>query len=86
MFAPGTSGAFASPALPPFALLPAGAAFEAVTRILIRPAAVTIDYAGICVVGKWGAEGVASPAHFAERHGLIVIIALGESMVRQASA
>ncbi|WP_328506235.1 low temperature requirement protein A [Streptomyces sp. NBC_00391] len=66
--------------LPPFALLLVGAAFEGVTQILIWLAAVTIDYAGIFVTGKSGWR-VASPAHFSERHGLIVIIALGESIV-----
>ncbi|TQE34163.1 low temperature requirement protein A [Streptomyces ipomoeae] len=66
--------------LPPFALLLVGAAFEGVTQILIWLAAVTIDYLGIFITGKSGWR-VASPAHFSERHGLIVIIALGESIV-----
>ncbi|WP_328837304.1 low temperature requirement protein A [Streptomyces europaeiscabiei] len=66
--------------LPPLTLLLVGAAFDGVTRILVWLAAVTIDYAGIFVVGKSGWR-VASPAHFSERHGLIVIIALGESIV-----
>ncbi|WP_371577425.1 low temperature requirement protein A [Streptomyces sp. NBC_01314] len=66
--------------LPPLALLLVGAAFDGVTRILIWLAAVTIDYAGIFVTGRSGWR-VASPAHFSERHGLIVIIALGESIV-----
>ncbi|MDX3708522.1 low temperature requirement protein A [Streptomyces europaeiscabiei] len=66
--------------LPPLTLLLVGAAFDGVTRILIWLAAVTIDYAGIFVTGRSGWR-VASPAHFSERHGLIVIIALGESIV-----
>ncbi|EKX65141.1 low temperature requirement protein A [Streptomyces ipomoeae] len=66
--------------LPPFALLLVGAAFEGVTQILIWLAAVTIDYLGIFITDKSGWR-VASPAHFSERHGLIVIIALGESIV-----
>jgi low temperature requirement protein LtrA len=66
--------------LPPFALLLLGAAFEGVPRILIWLSAVAIDYAGIFITGKSGWK-VASPAHFSERHGLIVIIALGESIV-----
>ncbi|MFF5494354.1 low temperature requirement protein A [Streptomyces aquilus] len=65
---------------PPFALLLIGAAFTGTTRILIWLAAVLIDYLGIFVTGKSGWR-VASPGHFAERHGLIVIIALGESIV-----
>jgi low temperature requirement protein LtrA len=42
-------------------------------------AALAIDYAGLILRGteNWRVE----PAHFAERHGLIVIIALGESIV-----
>jgi low temperature requirement protein LtrA len=66
--------------LPPFTLLLVGAAFDGATRILIWLAAVVIDYAGIFVTGRSGWR-VASPAHFSERHGLIVIIALGESIV-----
>ncbi|MBZ3907579.1 low temperature requirement protein A [Streptomyces griseiscabiei] len=66
--------------LPPSTLLLAGAAFDGMTRILIWLAAVLIDYAGIFVTGKSGWR-LASPAHFSERHGLIVIIALGESIV-----
>ena len=42
--------------------------------------ALAIDYLG-ALIGR-GAPGLrVSPAHFAERHGLIVIIALGESIV-----
>ena len=41
--------------------------------------ALAIDYAGALVGG--GQRWRISPAHFAERHGLIVIIALGESIV-----
>ncbi|MEH0530684.1 Low temperature requirement protein LtrA [Streptomyces sp. 1222.2] len=66
--------------LPPFTLLLVGSAFDGVTRTLIWLAAVVIDYAGIFVTGRSGWR-VASPAHFSERHGLIVIIALGESIV-----
>ncbi len=41
--------------------------------------ALAIDYLGVLVGGGKGWR--VSPAHFAERHGLIVIIALGESIV-----
>jgi low temperature requirement protein LtrA len=42
-------------------------------------AAIAIDYGGLIVsgTGGWRVE----PAHFAERHGLMIIIALGESIV-----
>ncbi|MER6564384.1 low temperature requirement protein A [Streptomyces sp. NPDC001027] len=65
---------------PPFALLLVGAAFTGLTQILIWLAAVAIDYLGVFLTGNSGWR-VASPGHFAERHGLIVIIALGESIV-----
>jgi len=42
--------------------------------------ALLVDYAGIWLVGTSGWR-LRSPAHFAERHGLIVIVALGESLV-----
>ena len=41
--------------------------------------ALGLDYLGV-LIGR-GAGWRVSPAHFAERHGLIVIIALGESVV-----
>ncbi|MGW0759526.1 low temperature requirement protein A [Streptomyces sp. NPDC002814] len=65
---------------PPFALLLLGTAFTGVPQILIWLAAVAVDYLAIFVTGKSGWR-VSSPGHFAERHGLIVIIALGESIV-----
>ncbi|MGQ4385469.1 low temperature requirement protein A [Streptomyces sp. SAS_270] len=65
---------------PPFALLLIGSAFTGLTQMLIWLGAVAIDYLGIYLTGSSGWR-VASPAHFAERHGLIVIIALGESIV-----
>jgi low temperature requirement protein LtrA len=49
-------------------------------RIAMWAAALAIDYLGPAVVGMGGGWHVA-PAHFAERFGLIVLIALGESIV-----
>jgi low temperature requirement protein LtrA len=48
-------------------------------RIAVWLVALAIDYIGPAVVdlGGWRI----APAHFAERHGLIVLIALGESIV-----
>ncbi|MFE1437394.1 low temperature requirement protein A [Streptomyces sp. NPDC058739] len=65
---------------PPFVLLLVGSAFTGKAQILIWLAAVAIDYLGIFLTGDSGWR-VASPGHFAERHGLIVIIALGESII-----
>jgi low temperature requirement protein LtrA len=65
---------------PPFALLLAGSAFSGLAQVLFWLGAVAVDYFGIYLVGGSGWR-VASPGHFSERHGLIVIIALGESIV-----
>ena len=40
----------------------------------------SVDYVGTCLAAP-RAGGCRSPGHFAERHGLIIIIALGESIV-----
>ena len=42
--------------------------------------ALIIDYAGIWLAGASGWR-IPSPKHFAERHGLIIIVALGEAIV-----
>jgi low temperature requirement protein LtrA len=42
--------------------------------------ALLVDYAGIWIAGTSGWRLI-SPGHFAERHGLIFIVALGESLV-----
>jgi low temperature requirement protein LtrA len=48
-------------------------------RIALWAIALAIDYGGV-LFGR-GAGWRVSPGHFAERHGLIVIIAIGESIV-----
>jgi low temperature requirement protein LtrA len=48
-------------------------------QIMLWAVALTIDYLG--PVYGHGAGWRLSPGHFAERHGLIIIIALGESIV-----
>ncbi len=42
--------------------------------------ALLVDYSGIWLAGSTGWR-VSSPVHFADRHGLIFIVALGESLV-----
>ena len=61
-------------------LLVAGALLDGTAQLAMWLVALTVDYLGIYL---GGAEGwrVNAPVHFAERHGLIVIIALGESIV-----
>jgi low temperature requirement protein LtrA len=61
------------------ALLIIASAFDGTAQVAIWIAVLALDYAG---AGLRGIEGwKLSPGHFAERHGLIVIIALGESIV-----
>jgi low temperature requirement protein LtrA len=49
------------------------------TQAVLWVIALAVDYLGV-LIGR-GQGWRVSPAHFAERHGLIVIIALGESIV-----
>jgi low temperature requirement protein LtrA len=49
-------------------------------QIAVWMLALAIDYLGPVVVGVGGGWHVA-PEHFAERHGLIILIALGESII-----
>jgi low temperature requirement protein LtrA len=49
-------------------------------QIALWMVALAIDYLGPVVVGVGGGWRVA-PEHFAERHGLIILIALGESII-----
>jgi low temperature requirement protein LtrA len=62
------------------ALLLAAAGTDGTTRTWLWLAALAVDYAGTYFGGARGWR-VRSAGHFAERHGLIVIIALGESIV-----
>jgi low temperature requirement protein LtrA len=43
--------------------------------------ALTIDYLAVFVVARSGGWPLPAPGHFSERHGLVVLIALGESIV-----
>jgi low temperature requirement protein LtrA len=68
---------------PPLALAPvvilAAAFFDGAAQAALWIVALAIDYLG-ALIGP--GEGLRiSPAHFAERHGLMVIIALGESII-----
>ncbi|MET9725702.1 low temperature requirement protein A [Streptomyces zaomyceticus] len=66
--------------VPPLVPLLIGSAYSGRTQLLLWLVAVAVDYGGIYVTGASGWR-VVSPGHFSERHGLIVIIALGESIV-----
>lgn len=73
-------GRMAVPVLVGVALLVAAAFAEGPWQLGLWAAALLIDYVGVYLAGggNWRME---SPAHFAERHGLILIVALGESIV-----
>ena len=49
-------------------------------RIAVWVVALAIDYLGPVVIGV-GRGWMVAPEHFAERHGLIILIALGESLI-----
>jgi low temperature requirement protein LtrA len=66
-------------ALPAPALLIISAFLDGTPQALLWVAALAIDFAGPFVFGVSGFR--VSPGHFAERFSLIVIIALGESIV-----
>jgi low temperature requirement protein LtrA len=60
-------------------LLVIAAFFDGRVELALWGAALVVDY-GSALVGR-GRGWRLSPAHFVERHGLIIIIALGESIV-----
>jgi low temperature requirement protein LtrA len=53
--------------------------FDGPTQLVLWGAALAIDYLG-ALIGR-GRGWRVSPEHFVERHGLIIIVALGESIV-----
>ena len=71
---------FMPTALAGASLILVAAFLEGRPRIAVWIVALAIDYLGPTVVGPGRGWRVA-PEHFAERHGLIVLIALGESII-----
>ncbi|MGH2714680.1 MAG: low temperature requirement protein A [Thermoleophilaceae bacterium] len=67
-----------SATLAPMIIVAAGS-LDGPAQAALWVVALAVDYLGV-LVGR-GQGWRVSPAHFAERHGLIVIIALGESIV-----
>jgi low temperature requirement protein LtrA len=61
------------------ALLVIASFFDGTAQLALWGAALAIDYLGVLVGHMRGWR--VSPEHFVERHGLVVIIALGESIV-----
>jgi low temperature requirement protein LtrA len=71
---------FAIAMVPATSLLFVAAAVDGHTRTWLWAAALAFDLGGTWIGGASGWR-IRSAAHFAERHGLIIIIALGESVV-----
>jgi low temperature requirement protein LtrA len=69
----------ATTVLPGAALLVVAGALDGTAQALCWVGALAIDYGGLMARGVQGWRVAAK--HFAERHGLIIIIALGESIV-----
>jgi low temperature requirement protein LtrA len=60
-------------------ILAAASAFDGIPQAALWVLALVLDFGGPYFFGEAGWQLV--PGHFAERHGLIIIIALGESIV-----
>jgi low temperature requirement protein LtrA len=71
---------FAPTALIGASLLVLAGFLEGDARIAVWLVALAIDYLGPVVIGV-GRGWMVAPEHFAERHGLIILIALGESII-----
>jgi low temperature requirement protein LtrA len=69
----------ASTMLPASVLIVVAGALDGTAQGLMWAAALAVDYGGLVARGTEGWRVVAS--HFSERHGLVIIIALGESIV-----
>ena len=75
----GAVARLASTILPAAGLLVLAGALDGTPRAICWVAALGVDYGGLIARGIDGWRIVAG--HFAERHGLVIIIALGESIV-----
>ncbi|MEU7458287.1 low temperature requirement protein A [Streptosporangium roseum] len=62
-------------------LLVSGALVGGWAQVLLFAAALVVDWAGVYLTARHGAWPLRSPAHLAERHGLFVILAIGESVI-----
>ncbi len=71
---------FAPTAIVGASLIVAAGFFHGDERVAIWLIALAIDYVGPAIIGPGRGWHIA-PEHFAERHGLIVLIALGESII-----
>jgi low temperature requirement protein LtrA len=61
--------------------LVAGALLGGWTQTLLVAAALLADWGGVYVTSRHGAWRIRSPAHWTERHGGFILLAIGESVV-----
>jgi low temperature requirement protein LtrA len=69
------------PMLAGAALLVSGALVGGWIQVLLFAVALLVDWAGIYLTARHGDWRLRSPEHLTERHGLFIILALGESVV-----
>jgi len=69
------------PQLAGAALLLCGALLGGWTQVLLFTLALLVDWAGIYLTARHGEWRLRSPVHLTERHGLFIILVLGESVV-----
>jgi low temperature requirement protein LtrA len=63
------------------ALLVGGALLGGWAQVLLFALALLVDWVGIYLTARHGDWRLRSPAHLSERHGLFIILAIGESVV-----
>ncbi|GIF46232.1 low temperature requirement protein LtrA [Asanoa ferruginea] len=63
------------------ALLVSGALLGGAAQLALFGIAVLVDWVGIYLTARRGEWRLHSPAHLTERHGLFIILAIGESVV-----
>jgi low temperature requirement protein LtrA len=63
------------------ALLVAGALSGGWTQTLLFAGALLVDWGGVYLTSRHGSWRIHSAAHWTERHGLFIILAIGESIV-----
>jgi low temperature requirement protein LtrA len=72
---------FAIPTALAWAPLILGALFGGTAQIVLWAVAFVIDYGGGRIAASFSQWEIRSPTHFTERHSLVLIIALGESLI-----
>ncbi|WP_433413113.1 low temperature requirement protein A [Microtetraspora malaysiensis] len=63
------------------ALLVSGTLLGSWTQVLLFAVALAVDWVGIYLTARNGHWRLRSPAHMTERHGLFLILAIGESVI-----